>query len=95
MSCLFVAIGPTRVLNHSRGNNGLSCGQKNGGLYKYLSRINVSYLSLLFWSVYFHMTGAPNQMHIPVKNTNIKIIFATSTDSEERGNQITPNGKHI
>lgn len=51
MSCLLVVIGPSCVLNHSWGNNGLECGQKNGGLYKYLSRINVGSLSVLFGSV--------------------------------------------
>lgn len=61
MSRLLCAIGPTCVVNHSCGRNGLECGQKNGGLYKYLSRINVGYISVLFWSVYFYPTGATNE----------------------------------
>lgn len=51
MSCLLVVIGPGCVLNRSWGNNSLECGQKNEGLYKYLGRINVGCLSVLFWSV--------------------------------------------
>ena len=54
MSCLLVVIGPNCVVNHSWGNNGLGCGQKNGGFYKYMGRINVGYLSVLFWSVLFY-----------------------------------------
>lgn len=81
MSCLLVVIGPTCMVNHSWGNNGLACGQKNGALYKYLSRINVGYLSVLFWSVHFHPAGATNQMQIPVQNINADIIFACLMDS--------------
>lgn len=93
ISCLLVAIGPTCVVNHCWGNNGIACGQKNGGLYKYPSRINVSYLSALFWSVYFRAT---NLMQIPVPvHKNINIIFALLMDSELGRHKWTLNGKFI
>lgn len=33
---------------------------KNGGLYKYLSKIDVGYLSVLLWSVDLYLKGATN-----------------------------------
>lgn len=49
------------------GKQWFSMWTENGGLYKYLSRINVGYMSVLFWSVHFHPKWATNQMQIPVR----------------------------
>lgn len=85
MSCLLVVIGPTCVVNHSWRNNGSAGGLKNGGLYKYLSRINVGCMSVLFWSGIFIRRERPIRIQIPVQNININIIFALLMD---------PNGGH-
>lgn len=77
MSCLLLVIGPNCAVNHGEQNNGRAWGEKNGGLCKYPSRIDVDYPSVLFCSARF---PSPTDQ-IAAGNINIDIISALEMDA--------------
>lgn len=77
MSCLLLVIGPNCAVNHSEQNSGRAWGEKNGGLCKYLSGIDVAYPSVLFCSVHFPSPAD----QIAAGNINIDIISALEMDA--------------
>lgn len=77
MSRLLLVIGPNCAVNHSEQNNGRAWGEKNGGLCKYLSGMDVDYPSALFCSRRF--PSLTDQ--IAAGNINIDIISALEMDA--------------